>query len=149
MTMKGGDKTIVTSAARSFRPAAALGSARSALAIRLGGLITLLLLAACASHKPTVPPSEGHLSKDTVPVTPAEEKILPPVTVSDFVPMPKPQAKLPTYSVVVTEVPVKELLFALAGNTRAHRRSGKYPLPDRRQDHHRGSRYTLFQNLSG
>jgi len=91
---------------------------RSMIAVRLTGLITLLLLAACATYKPTVPPSEGHLSKDTVPVTPAGEKILPPVTVSDYVPMPRPQAKLPTYSVVVTEVPVKELLFALARDTK-------------------------------
>ena len=86
--------------------------------VRLGLLLTIVLLGSCATYKPTVPPSEGHLSRDTVPVTPADEEILPPVTVSDFVPPPKPQAKLPTYSVVVTEVPVQELLFALARDTR-------------------------------
>ncbi len=85
---------------------------------RLGLLLVLALLGSCATYKPTVPPSEGHLSRDTVPVTPADEEILPPVTVSDFVPPPKPQVKLPTYSVVVTEVPVQELLFALARDTR-------------------------------
>lgn len=84
------------------------------IAVRLS---TLVLLASCASYKPAVPPSEAHLSRDTVPVTPVDEKILPPVTVSDYVPPPKPQVKLPTYSVVVTEVPVKELLFALARDT--------------------------------
>jgi len=77
-----------------------------------------MLLASCASYKPTIPPSDLHLSKDTVPVRPEEEKILPPITVSDYVPRPKPQVKLPTYSVVVNEVPVKELLFALARDTK-------------------------------
>ncbi len=86
--------------------------------VALCGLVTVTLLAACASYKPTVPPSEAHLSRDTVPLTPPDEKILPPVTVSDYVPMPKPRVKLPTYSVVVTEVPVKELLFALARDTK-------------------------------
>ncbi|UCD68205.1 MAG: secretin N-terminal domain-containing protein [Betaproteobacteria bacterium] len=88
------------------------------LAAGLSTLSALTLLPACASYKPTVPPSEAHLSRDTVPVTPPEEKILPPVKVSDYVPLPKPRVKLPTYSVVVTEVPVKELLFALARDTK-------------------------------
>jgi general secretion pathway protein D len=88
------------------------------VAAGLSTLSALTLLPACASYKPTVPPSEAHLSRDTVPVTPPEEKILPPVKVSDYVPLPKPRVKLPTYSVVVTEVPVKELLFALARDTK-------------------------------
>ena len=94
------------------------GSLRRSIVTRLGLLTTLALLASCASYKPSVPPSEAHLSRDTVAITPPDEKILPPVTVSDYVPPPKPQVKLPTYSVVVTEVPVKELLFALARDTR-------------------------------
>ena len=75
-------------------------------------------LAACTAYKPAVPPSEGHLSTDRVPGAPPRDKILAPVTVSDLVPMPKPQVNLPTYSVVVREVPVKELLFALARDTK-------------------------------
>lgn len=75
------------------------------------------LLGACA-YKPTVPPSQGHLDSERVPSRPAEEVILPPIRVTDFVPPPKPQVKLPTYSVVVHEVPVKDLLFALARDTR-------------------------------
>jgi len=94
------------------------GSPRPSMQVCLGLLLTIALLGSCATYKPTVPPSEGHLSSDTVPVTPADEEILPPVTVSDFVPPPKPQVKLPTYSVVVTQVPVQELLFALARDTR-------------------------------
>jgi general secretion pathway protein D len=83
-----------------------------------GIFLALALLASCASYKPTIPPSDAHISKDTVHLTPKEEEILPPVTVSGFVPRPKPQVKLPIYSVVVNEVPVKELLFALARDTK-------------------------------
>ena len=79
--------------------------------------VVCVLLGACA-YKPIVPPSEGHLDSEHVPAPPTEEKILPPVRVTDFVPPPKPQAKLPTYSVVVNEVPVKDLLFALARDTK-------------------------------
>ena len=42
----------------------------------------------------------------------------PPTRTSDFAPAPKPSVKAPTYSVVVNEVPVKELLFALARDTK-------------------------------
>ena len=87
------------------------------MACRLSLPFALMMLASCATYKPTVPPSEAHISQDTVQTTPPEEKILPPVTVSDFVPPPTPEVKLPTYSVVVTEVPVQELLFALARDT--------------------------------
>ncbi|UCH46768.1 MAG: secretin N-terminal domain-containing protein [Betaproteobacteria bacterium] len=117
VTSKGGDRQ--TAAASAPSSATVRQSRRTVIcAAGLSGLITLTLLAACASYKPTVPPSEAHISRDTVPVTPPDEKILPPVTVSDYVPMPKPRVKLPTYSVVVTEVPVKELLFALARDTK-------------------------------
>jgi MSHA type pilus biogenesis protein MshL len=77
------------------------------------------LLAACSTYKPAVPPSEGHISAEKV--TPPEEKgrILPPVTSTPtFVPPPKPRPKVTTYSVVVHEVPVKELLQALARDTK-------------------------------
>jgi general secretion pathway protein D len=87
----------------------------------LGALLTgaaLLASGACTTYRPTVPPSDAHLSADTV--TPIEEtrRILPPVTNSPFVPPPKPRTKPTTYSVVVHEVPVKELLLALARDTK-------------------------------
>jgi general secretion pathway protein D len=80
-------------------------------------LAVSVLLCACA-YKPAIPPSQGHLDQERVPSGPPPEKILPPVRVTDFVPPPKPQVKLPTYSVVVHEVPVKDLLFALARDTK-------------------------------
>ena len=80
--------------------------------------LVVLSIAGCATYKPTVPPSKGHINADQFPANGTEEKILPPVTTSNFVPVPKPQVKVPTYSVVVNEVPVKELLFALSRDTR-------------------------------
>ena len=77
----------------------------------------LLLLAACA-YKPTIPPSTGHISRESVAPPGEAEKILPPVTNATYVPPPTPRAKTPTYSVVVHEVPVKELLLALARDTK-------------------------------
>jgi MSHA type pilus biogenesis protein MshL len=110
---------MVAPAARELRTPALLSASRRRMASTYPGIfLALALLASCASYKPTIPPSDAHISKDTVNLTPKEEKILRPVTVSGFVPRPKPQVKLPTYSVVVNEVPVKELLFALARDTK-------------------------------
>jgi general secretion pathway protein D len=80
-------------------------------------LFSVLALAACA-YKVTLPPSEGHLSQESVAPPEEKDKILPPVTTSTYVPPPKPRAKVPTYSVVVNDVPVKELLLALARDTK-------------------------------
>ncbi len=77
-----------------------------------------LSVSACTTYKPTVAPSTGHLSSAQIRDRAPEDKILPPVTASNFVPPPRPQAKVLTYSVVVNEVPVKELLFALSRDTR-------------------------------
>jgi hypothetical protein len=94
---------------------------RDTMPARVFSTIALILLAlsdvGCA-YKPTVPPSQGHINAEQFPPKAAGEKILPPVTVSNFVPLPKPQVKVPTYSVVVQEVPVKELLFALSRDTK-------------------------------
>jgi len=81
-------------------------------------LILFAMAAAGCTYKPTVRPSQGHINAEQFPPKTANEKILPPVTVSEFVPPPKPQVKVPTYSVVVQEVPVKELLFALSRDTK-------------------------------
>ena len=94
---------------------------RHIMPTRVLSLITLILLAltdiGCA-YKPTVPPSQGHINAEQFPPTAADDKILAPVTMSNLVPQPKPQVKVPTYSVVVQEVPVKELLFALSRDTK-------------------------------
>ena len=80
--------------------------------------LVALAVVGCATYKPTIAPSQGHINAGQFPDKTEEEKILPPVTANNFVPFPKPRVKTPTYSVVVNEVPVKELLFALSRDTR-------------------------------
>ena len=93
------------------------GKSRMRTCGRAAGFASAFLLAACA-YKPTLPPSEGHLTRESVAPADDKDKILPPVTNSTYVPPPKPRAKAATYSVVVHEVPVKELLLALARDTK-------------------------------
>lgn len=76
----------------------------------------LLALAGCA-HQPAIAPSLGHIQAPPDTARKAEG-IPPPVTVSSYVPPPKPQPKPQTYTVVVDQVPVKELLFALARDSK-------------------------------
>jgi MSHA type pilus biogenesis protein MshL len=98
---------------------AAPGSA--ALAAWRAEYILIAALAAlsggCSSVKPEVPDSEGHIAAPRV-VSEPDRSIPPPARVSAFVPPPKPAVKPQTYSVVVNEVPVKELLLALARDTK-------------------------------
>jgi MSHA type pilus biogenesis protein MshL len=92
------------------RPAALRRSALPALAL-------ICLFPGCANIKPHIPASEGHISKEQVKGEPSKA-IPPPARVSEFLPPPKPAVKPQTYSVVVSEVPVKDLLVALARDTR-------------------------------
>ncbi len=119
MVIEGGEAAVHTgvvlhtslhaAVSRHMLPTNVVAAAISLLVLAVGG---------CATYKPTVPPSKGHINAGQFPEKTADDKILPPVTSSNFVPLPKPQVKAPTYSVVVNEVPVKELLFALSRDTR-------------------------------
>ena len=91
-------------------------SARAFAAVTLS--ISLATLVAGCAYKPAIPPSEGHLTRESVPPKDDKQNILPPVTTSTYVPPPKARPKAPTYSVVVHEVPVKELLLALSRDTK-------------------------------
>ncbi len=72
-------------------------------------LLALILLPACtASHPPTQSPA--HLSRASEPAG----EIPAPVQQTPFLPQPKPGAPPETYTVTVSDVSVKELLFALA-----------------------------------
>jgi len=79
-------------------------------------LLTIALgLSGCATDTTRFPPSKGHISDQPK----AETANIPaPVEVPLQLPPPKAQAKPLTYNVVVTEVPVKELLFSLARDTK-------------------------------
>jgi general secretion pathway protein D len=74
----------------------------------------LLILAGCllatACSTQPITPSAGHIRDEPRPAG----RIPQPVGQSVLLPPPKPAARTETYSVVVNDVPVRELLFALA-----------------------------------
>ena len=74
-----------------------------------------LLLSGCAANYPHVRQSEGHI---TGTLGPEAGEIPAPVKTTSFVPPPKAVEKPQTYSVVVNEVSARELLFALARDTK-------------------------------
>jgi general secretion pathway protein D len=78
----------------------------------LAAFLSSLLLAACALPQ-TQKPSSGHIRAESTP-PPAASPIPQPVLQSAAPPKPQPAAKAETYSVVVKDVKVEELLFALA-----------------------------------
>jgi len=77
-------------------------------------LISMLALAVSAcSNAPIQPPGDNHLRAEKVGAG-GTAQIPPPVRQTPALPKPKPFAKTETYSVVVNNVRVQELLFALA-----------------------------------
>ncbi|MCX7960059.1 MAG: type II and III secretion system protein [Burkholderiales bacterium] len=72
--------------------------------------IAIVLLAAGCAQAP-LKPADTHLR---APEPRAEGEIPPPVLVAPVLPVPKPAPRPETYSVVVNDVPVHDLLFALA-----------------------------------
>ena len=77
-----------------------------------------LMLAGCA-HQSKIQPSNGHIDgKTTAAQADNQSNIAAPipklVKSNPLLPPPKATTKAQTYSVVVNEVPVKEILFALA-----------------------------------
>jgi len=71
--------------------------------------VSLALLTACGLAPQQ--PSDAHLR---APAQPVEGTIPPPVQIAPLLPEPKPTTRAETYSVVVHNVPVQDLLFALA-----------------------------------
>ena len=88
---------------------------RAAACAAIGCALTVFLLAGCYKRS-VLPESEGHITTPAAKPTLAD--IPPPARVSSFLPEPRPAIKAPTYSVVVNEVPVKELLLALVRDTK-------------------------------
>ncbi len=77
-------------------------------------MVTGLLLNGCGL---TNPPrmSPGHISTMGTAADDVKAQAIPDVvTQAPVLPMPKPTSKLETYTVVVADVPVRELLFSLA-----------------------------------
>jgi general secretion pathway protein D len=80
--------------------------------------LAAVLLAACAAPTPREP-LKGHLNSDTSP-TVATGSIPAPVQQTLALPKPRPTRKAETYSVVVNNVPVRDLLFALARDAKVN-----------------------------
>lgn len=86
------------------------------LKLTVAGVV--LMLSGCA-HQSKVVPSNGHINAQTTgaaanTASATKAPIPKPVKSQTKLPPPKAKAKAQTYSVVVNEVPVKEILFALA-----------------------------------
>jgi len=82
-----------------------------------------LALASCA-HESKVQPSSGHIdgqndsaSQPNVAVTNVAD-IPKPITKNTYLPPPKAKAKEPVYSIVVYDTPVREVLFAIARDSK-------------------------------
>lgn len=88
---------------------------RPALAITCAAAMTLA--GGCAQFSPNIPQSAGHITAPAAKPAIVQD-IPPPAHVPTLVPPPVAQVKPQTYSVVVHEVPVKELLMALARDTK-------------------------------
>jgi MSHA type pilus biogenesis protein MshL len=78
----------------------------------VGAILTAVLLAACAPTTLSGGPASGHLRAENVAQTPGT--IPQPVQQMASLPRPRSSAKTETYSVVVNNVKVQDLLFALA-----------------------------------
>ncbi len=78
----------------------------------IASLLSATFLAACTAPQ-VKPPSSGHINADSAPPA-AKSNIPSPVQQSVALQAPKAVAKAETYSVVVKDVRVQELLFALA-----------------------------------
>ena len=90
-------------------------------------MILVLGMSACA-HKSKIQPSKGHIDGQSTSDSQAGSKsadkasaaasIPKPVTNNTYLPPPKPKAKEPVYSIVVYDTPVKEVLFAIARDSK-------------------------------
>lgn len=78
----------------------------------LAGLILVLALAGCTTAPPHSP-SSGHIGSDAAR-PPATGRVPEPVQIAPAAPKPRAREKAETYSVVVNNVRVSDLLFALA-----------------------------------
>jgi MSHA biogenesis protein MshL len=79
--------------------------------ILISSIALFSFLTACAEVEPKpFVPSSGHISEETQAASDIPEL----ATQTPVLPAPAPAAELEKYTVVVNEVPVKELLFALA-----------------------------------
>lgn len=79
-------------------------------------LLALFALAACSSQEPRQTEARGHIEARTVAASEAPElgNIPPPVTAATNLPSPDVDTSVDTHTVIVFDVPVRELLFSIA-----------------------------------
>jgi MSHA type pilus biogenesis protein MshL len=78
-------------------------------------MLSCVTLTACVAPQ-TLQPSQGHIQRE--PATARAEALPPaPVKAAPYVPPPKTTPATPTYTIVVNDVPVKDLLFSIARDT--------------------------------
>ena len=77
-------------------------------------LASLVILGGCVPPK-AFDTSPGHISQPSQPAVLAPPPA--PVKAAPALPPPRPSAPVPTYTVVVNDVPVKDLLFSIARDT--------------------------------
>jgi len=82
--------------------------------VALLSLALVLTIAGCGLTP--AKPSEAHIRMEDQPAS--DGFIPPPIQIAPIVPPPKPTARSETYSVVVSNIRVQELLFALARDAR-------------------------------
>lgn len=88
--------------------------------------MTMVLGVSACAHQSKVKPSKGHIDNQNAATAPATSQpaantagsIPKPVTDNVYLPPPKPKAKEPIYSIVVYDTPVKEVLFAIARDSK-------------------------------
>ena len=79
-------------------------------------LLATFMLAGCVPQA-VIQPSQGHIQQSSQPaIRPAD--IPPLVNTIPYLPSPKAGTQAPTYTIVVDNVPVKDLLFSLARDTK-------------------------------
>jgi MSHA biogenesis protein MshL len=91
------------------------------------GIMLVLGMSACA-HQSKIKPSNGHIDGQNTPThqtadnsvatKSANASIPKPVTSNTYLPPPKPKTKAQLYSIVVYDTPVKEVLFAIARDSK-------------------------------
>ncbi len=95
--------------------------------LSINGTMLLLTMSGCA-HQSSVQPSKGHIDGQVTAQSAGDASIankvttsIPkPVTKNTYLPPPKAKAKEPVYSIVVYDTPVKEVLFAIARDSKVN-----------------------------
>lgn len=94
------------------------------LILTISSAALALGLASCA-HESKIQPSKGHIDgqNEAASQTPqanstVDASIPKPITKNVYLPAPKAKAKEPVYSIVVYDTPVKEVLFAIARDSK-------------------------------